>query len=137
MIRIQMVKITTEQFAILSDVPLQGDFQVNLQLTIKHSVELKRIGIKSDFSVIHKNKKHIVLSVFCEFAIYPDDWESAITDGTITIPKSTIEYFVVQTIGTARGILHTKTEGTPFNNIILPSFNVTQFIKNDYVAKLS
>ena len=33
------------------------------------------------------------------------------------------------TIGTTRGILHAKTEGTCFNKYVLPTINVTEIIK--------
>ncbi len=74
----------------------------------------------------------MILSVFCEFAIFPEDWNACMADGMITIPKQTMEYFVVQTIGTSRGILHCKTEGTMMGNIILPSFDVSNTIQEDY-----
>jgi hypothetical protein len=35
------------------------------------------------------------------------------------------------TIGTSRGILHAKTEGTEFNKFILPTINVNQLVEKD------
>ncbi len=34
-------------------------------------------------------------------------------------------------IGIARGILHTKTENTPFNHFLLPVLDATRLIKED------
>jgi len=34
-------------------------------------------------------------------------------------------------VGTARGILHAKTENTPYNEFIIPLINVTEAVKAD------
>ena len=132
MIRIRMVKITTEQFEILTQTPVSGEFGVTLNVTPKHAAAQKQIGVLAEFSFSENNTRFMFLSVFCEFAILPEDWDKCITDGIVSIPKETMEYFVVQTIGTSRGILHCKTEGTIMNNIVLPSFDVSNAIQEDY-----
>lgn len=40
------------------------------------------------------------------------------------------------TIGTTRGVLHSKTENTPFNSFLLPTLNVMELVKKDVVFKL-
>jgi len=35
------------------------------------------------------------------------------------------------TVGTVRGILHTKTEGTNFNGFVIPTINVTELVTSD------
>lgn len=40
------------------------------------------------------------------------------------------------TIGTARGVLHSKTESTPFNSFLLPTLNVNELVKKDVVFKI-
>ncbi len=52
-----------------------------------------------------------------------------ISDGVITIPKNLQEFLAVQTVGTSRGILFSKTEKTPFSQLILPPVNVAEMIK--------
>ena len=47
------------------------------------------------------------------------------------IPRNFLLHLGVITIGTARGILHSKTEGTKFNKFILPSINLTTMINED------
>jgi hypothetical protein len=37
------------------------------------------------------------------------------------------------TVGTARGVLHAKTENTKYNRYVLPTINVASMIKNDAV----
>jgi hypothetical protein len=47
------------------------------------------------------------------------------------VPKDFIRQLLVIAIGTARGVLHTKTENTPFNRFILPVLDATNLIKED------
>jgi len=37
----------------------------------------------------------------------------------------------VMTVGTARVVLHTKTEGTFFNRFLLPTINVPELVTDD------
>ncbi len=39
-------------------------------------------------------------------------------------------------VGTARGILHAKTEGTAFNDFILPAINVEELVEEDTHVRL-
>ena len=78
----------------------------------------------------------MVLQVLCEFGIHPEDLQSITSDNKVTIPKGTLDYFIAQTVGTARGILHCKTEGTPFNGIIIPPMNVTTMVDSDMIINL-
>ena len=42
-----------------------------------------------------------------------------------------MKHLSVITVGTARGVLHAKTENTPFNKFVLPTINVTELVKED------
>lgn len=136
MVRFRMFRISTGQFAILSaDVP-QGDVDINTNMELKHTNDGSAIQVHATFSFNEKEKQVMVLDTTCEFAIHPDDLRSITKDGQVVIPKELIDYFIAQTVGTARGILHCKTEGTPFNGIIIPPMNVTGMFKDDMVIDL-
>ncbi len=49
------------------------------------------------------------------------------------MPKNFAQHIGVITVGTARGILHTKTEGTILNSLIIPSINVLELVPNDII----
>lgn len=40
------------------------------------------------------------------------------------------------TIGTARGVLHSKTENTTFNQFLLPTLNVNELVQKDVIFKI-
>jgi hypothetical protein len=56
---------------------------------------------------------------------------------TIILPKGFVRHLAVLTVGTVRGILHTKTEGTDSNKFVLPTINVADMISDDAVLKFN
>lgn len=136
MMRFRMFRINVEQFAILvENFPLEK-LNIATGLEVKYSLEGKSLAIVMTFNFISEEEKVMLLKLNCEFQIQEDDWNGQINDSRIIIPKSFIEYLVVQTVGTARGVLHCKTEGTAFNHIILPPMNVSDMINGDMIINL-
>ena len=56
-------------------------------------------------------------------------------DNTYLVAKGLAVHFAVLTIGSARGILHAKTEGTPFNEFLLPTIDVNNMLEEDVIFK--
>lgn len=137
MIRFRMHKINIDQFAILVKNTDVANVKILNSIGIKHTADCKSFMILSEFSFEENEKQLMVLNVSCEFTIHQQDFATLVKDNIITIPKHIIDYFIAQTIGTARGILHCKTEGTIYNGIIIPPINATEFLKEDMVIKLS
>ena len=136
MIRFRMLKITTEQFAILADQAPKGGFTINSELRLKNTIDGSAVAVDMTFNFIKDEVKFMILKVLCEFGIHPEDLAKQTQEDKVTIPKDTIDFFIAQTVGTARGILHCKTEGTPFNGIVMPPINVTGMIDSDLVISL-
>ncbi len=134
--KFRMTKITVDQFAILTREAPAGDISINIEMNLKYSVEARRIMTSMLFTFEKGSEKALLLEQSCEFEIAKDDWEASVSDGKVTIPKSTVEYFGAQTVGVARGVLHCKTEGTPLNGLILPPINITQLVREDMTIKL-
>ena len=131
-----MFRINIEQFAILAENVQLEKLNIATELEIKYSLEGKSLAIVMTFNFISEEEKVMLLKLNCEFQIQEDDWNSQINDAKIIFPKNFIEYLVVQTVGTARGVLHCKTEGTAFNHIILPPMNVSDMINGDMIVNL-
>ena len=136
MVRFRMFKISVGQFAILSQEVPQGGINMSSKMDLKHAADGGAIQVGASFVFENGEEKIMVLDVFCEFVIHRDDLKTLTKDGKVIIPKDTIDYFIAQTVGASRGILHCKTEGTPFNGIVLPPMNVTGFFKDDMVINL-
>lgn len=84
-----------------------------------------------------KNQPFIVLELQAIFEIEKSDFFNKIkqNDGTYLVVKGLAIHFAVLTIGSARGFLHSKTEGTPYNEYILPTINVNNMIQEDIIFK--
>ncbi len=134
--RFRMFRINVEQFAILAENVQLEKLDIATGLEIKYSLEGKSLAIVMTFNFVSEEEKVMLLKLNCEFQIQEDDWNSQINDAKIIFPKNFIEYLVVQTVGTARGVLHCKTEGTAFNHIILPPMNVSDMINGDMIVNL-
>lgn len=134
--RFRMFRINVEQFAILAENAQLEKLDIATGLEIKYSLEGKSLAIVMTFNFVSEEEKVMLLKLNCEFQIQEDDWNSQINDAKIIFPKNFIEYLVVQTVGTARGVLHCKTEGTAFNHIILPPMNVSDMINGDMIVNL-
>lgn len=135
MVRFRMFKISVVQFAILSREVAEG-YNVGTSAVIKHTVDGGSVAVDMTFSFENGKEKAMVLEVLCEFGIHPEDLQTMTSDNKVVIPKSALDLFLAQTVGTARGILHCKTEGTPFNGIIIPPMNVTNLFSSDLIINL-
>ena len=135
MIRFRMLKINIVQFAILNKEPANS-YDIETGAEIKHTKDGSAVAVDMTFSFLNGKDKDMLLQVVCEFGIHPEDLKELTKDNAITIPKNTLDYFIAQTVGTARGILHCKTEGTPFNGIIIPPMNITNMLKGDMVIPI-
>jgi hypothetical protein len=60
-------------------------------------------------------------------------WDEYYTIETksLLLPKNFAQHISVITVGTARGVLHAKTEGDILNALILPSINVLDLVPDD------
>ena len=84
-----------------------------------------------------KNQPFLLLEVQALFEIEKNDFLSKIKqdNNSYRLVKGLAIHFAVLTIGSARGVLHAKTEGTPFNEYLLPTINVNDMIQEDIIIK--
>lgn len=133
-IKFGLRKITTLQFATFDSAAVQDD-SINLNFTVSFVVveEQNVVGCNTKFEFLSKNIPFIALNVQCDFAIAPASWDSFLNkeQKKISIPAAFATHLAFLTVGTARGILHSKTENTPFNKYFLPTLNVSEIIKGD------
>lgn len=127
-----MFKINVEQFALLADSPSSA-FSINSKMGLDFSQENRNIRVKMSFNFVDGSTSLMVLKMNCEFNVHTDDWNSFQKEDKVIVPKSLLDYLIAQTVGTARGVIHCKTEGTPFNCIVLPPMDVSHMIKEDVV----
>lgn len=127
-----LIAIKTEQFAVLEEnFKNDKDVDLNTNFEFKLNTELMRLGVFANFQFESKKKTFIKLQVSCHFEIEPDAWNSFKQPDEIRFPTSFARHLCMLTVGTARGILHCKTEGTSFNSYLLPTINVAEVVTED------
>lgn len=132
-VQFSIVRVTTEQFAIVEEAFQEG-VPINLGTGIRFAVEKSKrlVAVFCEFKFEQKGIPFLKVEVSNQFTIAPDSWKSFFRDdGTTVLPKGFMAHLGMITVGTARGVLHTKTEGTRFNEFILPTINVMDMIKED------
>ena len=127
-----LAAIKTEQFALFEEkYSSKKELNITTSLEFKINEEQKLIGVFATFTFEQSKKTFIKIQVSCHFNIEPNTWTSFLKDNNVVFPKNFICHLTMLTIGTSRGILHAKTEGTEFNKFILPTINVNQLVDKD------
>ena len=131
-VRFSLAKISTDQFAILP-LSYQVEVPVNLKTSLQFGAnkESKIISVKAFFQFEQQALPFLLIEASCYFNIDPTDWKTLVQEQEIIVPKSMMTHFTLLSVGTVRGILHAKTEGTNFNGFLIPTINVTELITGD------
>ena len=140
MVRFNMSRIAVSQFAILSESLPQGEMNMLTEISFQYSSESRQIACEAGFRFTHEDNTILVLKVLCEFRIHESDWAGFVRKDGVGIPKSVLEILAVQLacekvteqqVGTSRGILFCKTEGTAFNSLMIPPLNVARMMEDE------
>jgi len=132
MIHFALAKINTDQFAIIDSAFKKAeDVKLKIGLQFGANRESKIISVKISIEFEHQANPFLIVEASCFFNIESNDWNSFIMDKEIVVPQSVITQFAVLTVGTLRGILHAKTEGTNYNGFVIPTINLTELITGD------
>jgi len=133
-------RITTEQFALIED-NFESGYEVKIHVNIRFAADnkAKLVGVFTKFTFETNQKQFLIIEVGCHFNIEPKAWEDMFVEESnqLTIPKGFLRHLTLITVGTARGILHAKTENTPYNKFYLPTINVADLIKQDNVFEFN
>jgi hypothetical protein len=129
-IRFSLKKIVTKQFATLKET--FGE-DIILEIGLKISLNLKDNSVIVSFLVTYKEDELVILiiEVSCSFQIENEDLDLLKNESQIIFPKNFISHLVLITIGTTRGVLHSKTENTHYNKLILPTLSISELVKED------
>jgi len=130
----QLAKISTNEFAILEDA-FKGKAEVKINTNSKFGVDFNErvIACILEFQYLEGESVFIVLKMTSFYRMNDTLWNQIYNSDKkeLVISKDLQMHLAVLSIGTARGIIHAKTEGTKFNQLPLPTINVTELIKKD------
>lgn len=126
--------IKTAQFALFPEKFINGrDITIQTSFSFGYNEALDSIRCISNFEYLQDENALMVSEIQCTFNISPE--------GTLELKKSKkipvdfLRYMATIVTGTARGIIHAKSEGTLLAGIILPPINLMEAIKDDLPIK--
>jgi hypothetical protein len=132
-------QITTEQFAVIesafdaknNNIELGTGLRFGFNTDKRIIIPLLAINFSQDKSPF------LLLEIGCHFEIIEEHWNNLYNNDTkvLKLPKELARHLVMLTIGTLRGVLHAKTENTPFNKFFIPTINVNDLVKEDLLIK--
>jgi hypothetical protein len=124
--------IKTEQFAIIEDCFKNGEkVTFNSKIGFGADKATTTIAIFTGFRFEQNNIPFLLIETSCYFQIGEANWDTFNNNGVLLLPKDFMRQLLMLAIGTARGVLHAKTENTPFNRFLLPILDATNLIKED------
>ena len=122
--------IKTTQFALFPEKFINGrEIKVQTSFTFGYSEGLDSIRCISNFEYIQDEDILMISEIQCTFDISPEG--SAELIELRKVPVDFLRYMATIATGTARGIIHAKSEGTILSAIILPPINLIEAIKDD------
>ncbi|MES2726696.1 MAG: hypothetical protein V4643_06310 [Bacteroidota bacterium] len=134
LIGFQLVGIRTEQFAIVEqEVDANNELAFTISFNVGKNDDDKVLSVLFSAKFLEEEKTIMILECSCHFKVIEESWSEFKEQGTdnLIVPQGFITHLAVITVGTARGILHAKTEGTKFNGHILPTINLTEIFTSD------
>ena len=130
----KIARLETRQFAIFPESFNNSEsVGVNSSYEFSISADMTAIRCRSNFRYVQDVKVLLVLELNAYFAIAPEGIAEIKEKGSV--PVDFLRYMGTIVVGTARGIIHTKTEGTVLNSVVLPPINLVEIIKGDIVVK--
>lgn len=129
-----LLGVKTEEFATFEE-----NFTSKKKIELKTGVEFKiqeknkQIGVYVAFGFNQGKQTFLKIKISCHYGISPETWADFISEDEkmIAFPLNFMRHLTVLAIGTARGVLHCKTEGSQFNKYVLPTINVNELLAED------
>lgn len=127
-------KVSTEQFAVIEEgFNDEGKIGLNTSLRFAADKRQRYVAVFASFTFYSDQSPFLVIEAGCHFSIKETAWQEMLEaeSKTLTVPKGFLCHLAMLTVGTSRGILHAKTEGTCFNKYLIPTVDVTEIIRED------
>lgn len=141
-IKFRLVRLSTDQFGVLNEM-YKPDVPVGVSTKLSFGAEEKEkivvVSASFRFELDHSQAPFIILETKAFFNIKPESWECMcdVEANTLSLEKDFARHLSVIVVGTSRGILHTRTEGTDLNRVILPLINVEEILNEDVTISLA
>lgn len=125
--------IRTDEFAMIEEAFDEKNEQIQYTLESGFAIpEEEAILCTVGFKFIQNQIPFIKIKISCAFKIEKASWDSVADteQKQVVFPTEFTDHIAALTVGTLRGVLHAKTEGTKFNRFFLLTVNITELRKD-------
>ncbi len=139
-ITFKLVNIKTVEFAVIENESINEDtLESFVEIGFGFSDKTGRIQCGIKFKLSTDDKPFIIIHINCTFEIEPTTWEAMYNDKkeAYILPVGLAKHLAVLVMGTTRGALHAKTEGTAFNKYFIPPMNIDEQIERDVLLPVN
>lgn len=135
-INFRLINITTEDFKLNEVEQENGTLDLNFDFQFGVNNERHFVKTISKFKFLLDKTEVMDIAVACEFEFEPAGWQFFVKGEQLVLPKGLLQELAMFTMNTARGVLHTKTEGHKYNRMFIPMIG-GEFIKQDLTIPLN
>ena len=126
----RIIQIKTQQFALFHEKYVNGEgVAVKAEYEFKVHSTLCNVVCISSFNYSQGENLLMTIQLDCTFAVSQEGFQQL--QESRMIPVGFLQYLATICTGTARGVIHAKTEGTVLNTVVLPPINLLEIIKDD------
>ena len=140
-IQFQLVNITIEQFALITDNYNPKIQSGGISVAIKFGIDVqkKRVINHIKIQLDQEKKVFLILETSNHYQINPDNWfEIKKTEKQFIIPKDLATHLAMISTGTIRGILFEKTKNTPeITPVVFPLINIQSLVTKNVELNLN
>ena len=134
----RIIQIITQAFEQHPDLHVAGiATQVKSEYSFAVSVVEHRVRCISRYIYIQGENELLKLELVCIFEVETEAFEKLKGDNVLTIPVEFLRYMGTICVGTARGDIHARTEGTILADVVLPPINLVEIIKEPFILQLN
>ena len=128
--RIRQIK--TQQFAMFPEILTEIN-EVTIESQFGFGINKNATDVRCTTKISYRQDEKLLLftEVLCFFSVMEDGSKQILTQGKIDV--GFLRYLATIATGTVRGIIHTKTEDTALNPVVLPPINLVEVIKEDFI----
>lgn len=134
----KLAKIEEKQFSVFEEY-LESDSPVQEKIGVGFGggVEDRIIAASIDYQLLKDKQPFIHIRVACYFEIEPKAFKEKLhTEEGIKLPVELARHLANITVGTARGILFSNTQNTPFSQYPMRLINLQRILKEDVYIDL-
>lgn len=130
-----IVPLGYEAYAELYD-PEDKEINVGAGTSFSYDSSLSTMSATVNCIVLQAGKTLERAALKCEFLFSPESIRELTVENKIILSQSLLAELASVTYNTLRGIVFAVSQGTRLNKIILPIFDFTPFVGDDFVIEI-